>query len=101
MLSSLLSGQSIKLGDYTYRLFKEGEEVEIPGDDYVYEIPEGHYWLGVEVYPYGSTVCVGHVGVMDLDLCQFIKMCDKLTDYDIIIMEANAALQRCKPPRPR
>ena len=81
-LKALLYGIPVTLGEHTYQLFQEGDEVPL-GDDtgetttYAFGAIVNHYFLGT-----------------NLSLTDFLAAANRLTDDEVTLLAAAIALKR-------
>lgn len=89
-LKALQNGIPVKLGTYTYRLFKKGESVKMPSSEE--GVLEGsEFWLGLDVTGEGE-----YLG-SDMDLVSFLRKSSELPDEEIISLGFSLAM--IKPKR--
>lgn len=97
VLNALLHGVPVKLGAYTYQLFREGDEVPLTGD--TVGVVDAPYFLGTPATSNGQVVFLGMNDA--LSFIAFLKLADELSDTEATLLAANITLTENKSTRQR
>jgi hypothetical protein len=85
ILNALLNGQTVKLGDEEYRLFRPGEVIPTPSFDGESE----QHWIGVKVATEKEDD--RYIGV-DISLTQFLDLANVMPIEEVATIMANKVL---------
>lgn len=91
VLSALLTGVPVTLGDYTYRLFSPGDEVTILHHQ-VAITPK--FWLGCRL----KDSLDGYIGMNEFSLVAILNQSLQLTNADATLLAAQTALHKTRKP---
>lgn len=85
IMNALLMGIPVEMGGRTYRLFKKGDEVDLPSFS---GVAEG-YWLGVELrHEDGGKSYLG----VDMPFTNMLELMEGVSEQDLILIAGSTVL---------
>lgn len=85
IMNAFLAGIPVEMDGRTYRLFKKGDEVDLPSFS---GVADG-YWLGVELqHEDGGKSYLG----VDMSFTDMLELMDKVSEHDLILIAGSTVL---------